>query len=476
MENKTLISVAPGDGVGPEITAATLQILRAAGARIEIQSVVMGAQAYAAGYKSGITPKAWDSIRRSRVLLKAPVSTPPDCRFRSPNVIIRKKLGLYANVRPCVSYYPFVQTRHPGMNVVIIRENEEDLYAGLEHRQSRDVTQCTRLLSHTGSEKILRYAFEYARTHFRKKVSCFTRDHVMKITDGLFHRVFRNIAREYPDLENEHWVVDVGAAHLAENPQQFDVIVTPNLYGDLLTDMTAQLAGSIGLAGSANLGETCAMFETVHGSAPARAGRDQANPSGLILAAVMMLRHIEQADIAEWVHNAWLRTLEDGQHTYDIQHGRTRQVLGTAAFAQAVIARLGQEPEVLSPVRYQNHSPITLPPPVHRPVIHKDLVGLDVFLVADTSPQELLNRLQALPQEHLQLVLLSNREIEVWPRRQSDICFSDQWRCRFFSRERRPVPHRLIVELLSQLYQAGLKWVKTEHLYDFEGQAGYQTV
>ena len=470
-----MISVAHGDGVGPEITKATLKILKAAGARIEVQPVIMGSQAYAAGYKSGITPKAWDSIRRTRVLLKAPVSTPPDCRFRSPNVIIRKKLGLYANIRPCVSYFPYVQTRHPAMNVVIIRENEEDLYAGLEHRLSPDVTQCTRLISHTGSEKIIRYAFEYARTHFRQKVSCFTRDHIMKMTDGLFHQIFRKIAREYPDLENEHWVVDIGVARLAENPEQFDIIVAPNLYGDLLTDMTAQLAGSIGLAGSANLGEDCAMFETFHGSVPGKAGRDQANPSGMILAAVMMLRHLEQADVAEWVHNAWLKTIEEGIHTYDIWHAGSKSRVGTASFAQAVIDRLGQEPMHLKAVRYQNHSPITLSPPMQRPVLHKDLVGVDIFLNGPSQePDTLRKKLEALARPHSELVLLSNRETQIWPKPQSEIEYTDLWRCRFLSKNRRPIQHQEVIHLLDKILNSGLNWIKTEHLYEFEGKPGYQ--
>src|SRR5438128_10213200 len=317
MANSVPITVAHGDGIGPEIMKATLRILKEAGARLEIETIDIGEKVYLAGNSSGIEPSAWESLRRTRVFLKAPITTPQGGGFKSLNVTVRKTLGLYANVRPCVSYHPFVKTKHPGMDVVIVRENEEDLYAGIEHRQTDQVVQCLKLISRPGSEKIVRYAFEYARVHNRKKVTCFTKDNIMKLTDGLFHKVFNEIAAEYPDIENEHWIVDIGAAKLADTPEAFDVVVLPNLYGDILSDVAAQIAGSVGLAGSANIGDYCAMFEAIHGSAPRRAGQNVANPSGLLLAAIMMLVHIDQPDVATRVHNAWLRTIEDGIHTYD---------------------------------------------------------------------------------------------------------------------------------------------------------------
>src|SRR5437667_7741279 len=240
------------------------------------------------------------------------------------------------------------------MDVVIVRENEEDLYAGIEYRQTDQVMQCLKLISRPGSEKIVRYAFEYARRHNRKKVSCFTKDNIMKLTDGLFHKVFNELAAEYPDIENEHWIVDIGAAKMADTPNAFDVIVMPNLYGDILSDVAAQIAGSVGLAGSANIGEKVAMFEAIHGSAPRRAGQNLANPSGLLLGAVMMLVHIGETKAAERVHNAWLRTLEDGIHTYDVYNeGVSKQKVGTREFAEAVVARLGQEPQILKAARYK---------------------------------------------------------------------------------------------------------------------------
>src|ERR1041385_4357678 len=224
--------------------------------------------------------------------------------------------------------------------------------------------QCLKIISRPGSEKIVRYAFEYARRHNRKKVTCFTKDNIMKLTDGLFHKVFTEIAAEYPDIENEHWIVDIGAAKMADTPNAFDVIVMPNLYGDILSDVAAQIAGSVGLAGSANIGENIAMFEAIHGSAPRRAGQNLANPSGLLLGAIMMLVHICQTATAERVHNAWLRTIEDGVHTYDIfDESVSKEKVGTKEFAEAVIARLGQTPQILKARKYskgdESHASVT---------------------------------------------------------------------------------------------------------------------
>src|SRR5678810_934211 len=338
MSQRIPITVANGDGIGPEIMAATLRILEASEAPLEIETIDIGEKVYLAGNTSGIEPSSWESLRRTRVFLKAPITTPQGGCYKSLNATVRKWLGLYANVRPCVAYHPFIDTKHPVMDVVVVRENEQDLYAGIEHRQTNQVYQCLKLISRPGSEKIVRYAFDYARRNNRKKVTCFTKDNIMKMTDGLFHKVFDEIATQYPDIEKEAWIVDIGAAKMADTPETFDVIVMPNLYGDILSDVAAQIAGSVGLAGSANVGDKCAMFEAIHGSAPRRAGQNLANPSGLLLGAVLMLVHIDQPEAAEGVHNGWLRTLEDGIHTYDIfTEGISKQKVGTKEFADAVV-------------------------------------------------------------------------------------------------------------------------------------------
>src|ERR1043165_7900646 len=261
MSERIPITVANGDGIGPEIMAATLRILEASGAPLDIETIDIGEKVYLAGNTSGIEPSSWESLRRTKVFLKAPITTPQGGGYKSLNVTVRKVLGLYANVRPCVSYHPFVETKHPVMDVVIVRENEEDLYAGMEYQLGAGVMECLKLISRPGSEKIVRYAFNLARKHHRKKVTCFTKDNIMKMTDGLFHKVFDEIAAEYPDIANEHWIVDIGAAKMADTPEAFDVIVMPNLYGDVLSDVAAQIAGSVGLAGSANIGENVSMLE-----------------------------------------------------------------------------------------------------------------------------------------------------------------------------------------------------------------------
>jgi Isocitrate/isopropylmalate dehydrogenase len=252
---------------------AVLHVLDAAGAELEMDEIRVGETVYRQGIQAGIEPESWDVIRRNRVLLKAPITTPQSGGVKSLNVTLRKTLGLYANVRPCRAYHPFVRTKHPGMDVVIVRENEEDTYGGIEHQQTYEVVQCLKLITAPGSERIVRYAFEYARRNQRRKVTCFVKDNIMKLTDGLFHSMFRRVAEEYPDVESESMIVDIGTARLADTPEWFDVVVMPNLYGDIVSDVAAQIAGSVGLAGSANIGRECAMFEAIHGSAPDIAGR-----------------------------------------------------------------------------------------------------------------------------------------------------------------------------------------------------------
>ncbi|MHB8294093.1 MAG: NADP-dependent isocitrate dehydrogenase [Acidimicrobiales bacterium] len=470
----TPITVAYGDGIGPEIMDATLRIITAGGAGLDVETIRIGEAAYAQGNAAGIGPEAWESLRRTKVFLKAPITTPQGGGFKSLNVTVRKAFGMFANVRPCPSYSPFVATKHPGMDVVVIRENEEDLYGGIEHRQTQDVTQCLKLITRPGTERVVRYAFEYARRYRRSKVTCFTKDNIMKMTDGLFHRVFDEVAPEYPDLEHEHWIVDIGAAKLADTPEAFDVIVLPNLYGDILSDVAAQIAGSVGLAGSANIGSEVAMFEAIHGSAPRRAGQNVANPSGLLLGAVQMLVHIGQGEAAERVHNAWLRTIEDGVHTYDIYDPAVSTVtVGTAAFADAVIARLGEMPKTLKAATYPATSERISVAVSERPRARKELVGIDVF-VESLQPVEALAKALEDVAEPLELVMITNRGQKVYPGGLPETFCVDHWRCRFQGREPdRPVPYAEVIALLGRLVAAGLPFIKTEGLFSFDGQAGF---
>jgi isocitrate dehydrogenase len=472
------IAVSHGDGIGPEIMAATLRILDAAGARIAPRPIEIGERVYLAGHTSGITDEAWDVLRRTRVMLKAPVTTPSGGGYKSLNVTLRKALGLYANVRSCTSYAPFVATRHPAMDVVIVRENEEDLYAGIEHRQTDEVFQCLKLITRPGCERIVRYAFEYARSHGRRKVTCMVKDNIMKMTDGLFYDVFRELGASYPEIEQDRCIIDIGAARLATQPERFDVIVTPNLYGDILSDVAAELAGSVGLAGSANVGDAVAMFEAIHGSAPDIAGRGIANPSGLLLSAVMMLVHVRQPRVATLVHNAWLRTLEEGIHTTDVRGSHTRRVAGTEEFASAVIERLGDAPRQLEPVEYGETQAKARPAParpVRRPAAAKAMVGVDVFVHdAGSPPAALGERLASLGTEALELQLVTNRGVKVWPRGFPETFCTDHWRCRFVARRRgAAISHGDIVALLSKVTSAGVDVIKTENLCTFDGVPGF---
>ena len=474
----TAITVAYGDGIGPEIMRATLDILEAAGAKLAIETIGIGQAVYERGVSAGIEPGAWESLRRTRVFLKAPITTPQGGGYKSLNVTIRKSLGMYANVRPCVAYAPFVPTRHPDMDIVIVRENEEDLYAGIEHRQTDEVMQCLKLITRPGCEKIVRYAFDYAKQNGRKKVTCFTKDNIMKMTDGLFHKVFNEIAAQYPAIENEHWIVDIGAAKLADTPEVFDVIVMPNLYGDILSDVAAQIAGSVGMAGSANIGASGAMFEAIHGSAPMIAGQNVANPSGLLLAALMMLAHIGQGEVAARIHDAWLCAIEEGIHTGDIfAAGVSRERAGTHEFAAAVMARLGQTPQTLKPAVYAANTQAALPTFAveRRPAAKKEMVGVDVFLHwRDGSPDTLGSRLAAADTDALGLLMITNRGVKVWPQGMPETFCVDHWRCRFMARSKQGIiQHSDILALLQRVTALGFDFIKCENLCNFDGEPGF---
>ncbi|MBA4294351.1 isocitrate dehydrogenase [bacterium] len=469
---KTPITIAYGDGIGPEIMAATLSILHAAEAAIETEEIKIGEAVYLSGNSAGISKEAWESLRRTKVFLKAPITTPQGGGFKSLNVTVRKTLGLFANVRPCVTYHPALTSGPDGMDVVIVRENEEDLYAGIEHRQTQDVVQCLKLITEPGSRRIIRYAFEYAKANGRKKVTCMTKDNIMKLTDGLFHKIFDEMATEYPEIETDHYIIDIGMARIATRPNLFDVIVVPNLYGDIMSDIAAEVTGSVGLAGSANIGHSCAMFEAIHGSAPDIAGKGIANPSGLLLGAVQMLVHIGQGATAGKIHNAWLKTIEDGIHTGDIfKEGHSKQRVGTQEFAEAVIARLGQRPTQLKPIDYPDlHTCISIPEPPRKPIT-KDTVGVDVFINFIGSPDALAASLQPCGNDLLPLQMISNRGLKVWPDGHPETQCTDHWRCRFTSNT--SICGTDIIALLNRINDTGLDFIKTENLCTFDGVPGF---
>lgn len=473
---KVSITVAEGDGIGPEIMQAVLHVLDAAGASLDIHRVEIGEKMYLKGFPTGMDPAMWELIRNTKAFLKAPITTPQGGGFKSLNVTIRTTLGLYANIRPCVSYFPFVDTKHPEMDVVVIRENEEDLYAGIEYRQTPNVCSSLKIISRPGSEKIIRYAFEYARKQGRKKVTCFAKDNIMKFSDGLFRKVFDEIALEYPDILNEYWIVDIGAAKLADTPEIFDVLVLPNLYGDILSDVAAQIAGSVGLAGSANIGEHGAMFEAIHGSAPRRAGQNLANPSGLLLAGVQMLLHIQQADVATSIHNAWLKTLEDGIHTYDIfKDGVSKQKVGTKEFGAAIIKNLGKKPSLLKEVSYKDEKAAQILHKHAETAEKRHLVGVDAFIYHPGTLDQFFAKISHINIGPLRLKMISNRGVRVWPGGQKETACIEQWRCRFLSDEGRTVSQNDLIQILHAFDHMQLDLIKAEFLYTFDGKPGYSS-
>ena len=483
-QKATKVAVAMGDGIGPEIMKATLDILEAAGAPIEPEYIQLGEQVYLAGNSAGIAKETWEVIKRNKVILKAPITTPQGKGYKSLNVTLRKSLGLFANVRPVRALDPFISTGHPQMDVVIIRENEEDLYAGIEHQQTEDVVQCLKLITRPGCERIIRYAFEYAVAYGRKKVTCMVKDNIMKLTDGLFHRVFKEISKEYPKIETEVQIIDIGAARLAAHPERYDVVVTSNLYGDIISDIVAEIAGSVGLAGSANVGREIAMFEAIHGSAPDIAGQNIANPSGLINAAVMMLAHLGKADIADQIKNAWLKTIEDGIHTGDIyQEGWSKSKVSTEEFANALIERLGMRPKNLAPSTLTSGKNEIVIPHYQRSHSKKQLVGVDVFIDwPGSDPQKIGEQLTNLGDRGMKLKMITNRGVKVYPNGQEYTYCTDHWRCRFVAIEAdtqvsppmyHALPYERLLNLLHTLTEAKFDVIKTENLYEFDGVRGF---
>lgn len=478
------VAVAKGDGIGPEIMDATLRILSAAGARIIPEYIDVGEQVYLSGNSAGITQDAWDTIGHSKVILKAPITTPQGKGYKSLNVTMRKSLALFANVRPVAAMHPYVDTKYPDMDVVIIRENEEDLYAGIEHRQTEDVVQCLKLITRPGCERIVRYAFEYARAYGRKRVTCMVKDNIMKLTDGLFHQVFDEIAAEYPDIASDTMIIDIGSARLAARPEAFDVIVTSNLYGDIISDIVAEIAGSVGMAGSANVGTEVAMFEAIHGSAPDIAGQGIANPSGLLNGAVMMLAHLGQTDTADRIRNAWLATIEAGYHTADIYSPESsKHKVSTMEFADAVIAHLDQAPTQLTPSNLKAGAGQITIPPYQRKLSKKVLVGVDAFIDWQGSdPQEIGDKLAALDVFNLKLKMITNRGVKVYPGGLKQTYCTDHWRCRFVTLDTdaatgekvyRSVDPMQVIALLSRLHADGFDVIKTENLYEFDNKRGF---
>lgn len=331
---KHTITLIPGDGIGPEVTSAVVRIIEAAGVQIEWETHYAGAQALAK-FGDTLPKELLESIKRNRVALKGPITTPVGKGFTSVNVGLRKALDLYANLRP-VKSLPNVPSRYSDVDLVVVRENTEDLYSGLEHVVVPGVVESLKIITERASLRIARFAFEYARREGRRKVTAVHKANIMKLSDGLFLDCFRRVAAEYPEIEADDKIVDNACMQLVMRPEQFDVLLLENLYGDIISDLAAGLVGGLGVVPGANIGEQGAVFEAVHGSAPDIAGRGIANPTALLQSGVLMLRHINERDAADRIQSALLDVLREGKV-------RTRDIGGTAStaeFADAIIAKL----------------------------------------------------------------------------------------------------------------------------------------
>jgi isocitrate dehydrogenase len=479
------VTVIPGDGVGPEVVRAGIRVIEAAGVRIEWEEAAAGASVFQTGDTSGVPAATRDSIERTKVVLKGPLETPVGFGEKSANVTLRKLFETYANVRPAREL-PGVPTRYAGegVDMVIVRENVEDLYAGIEHMVTPDVGQCLKVISRKGSEKVIRYAFELARREGRHKVTAATKANIMKMTEGLFKAVFEELASEYPEIKAEHLIIDNVAHQLAKQPNQFDIIVTTNLNGDIISDLASGLVGGLGFASSGNYGDSVAIFEAVHGSAPKYAGKDVINPTALILSSVMMLRHLGEAAAADRVENAVLVTLEEGTATTQDLVRQTGGDVDTAAsttgFTDAVIANLGRGPATLKARRAAPSGPIpaALPAwsygPERYAAIERRTVGLDIFIETAIEADRLGPELEGVAADGpFELHFIESRGTKVYPSVGLSSDGVRLLRARFLTRDGGPALDGDLLALQAHVAARQPGWTHVEKLHVFNGADGF---
>jgi len=473
--DKRTITAIPGDGIGPEVMAATQRILQAANAPVTFETAEAGAAAFRKGIATGTPRETLDSIAATGLVLKSPLETPVGYGAKSANVTLRKHFELYANVRP-VRELPGIVTPFSGrgIDLVIVRENVEDVYAGIEHMQTQDVAQCLKLMTAPGCERIVRAAFAVAGAEGRSRITCATKANIMKLTEGMMKRAFERVGPEYPNIRQDHIIIDNCAHQLVIAPEQFDVIVTSNMNGDIISDLAAGLVGGLGIAPSANLGDRVAMFEAVHGSAPQIAGKGLANPTALLSAALMLLRHIDAFDVAETIEQALFVTLAEGRNlTADL--APRGQGVGTAAFTDQVIENLGRRSHQAS----RAYALIRLMPwpeaTAHTEPASRDLVGLDVFLETDQSPAGLGAALEAMATDSaFHLTGISNRGVRVYPPTGGMTFLVDHFSCRFMlNAPARGSATREIGDLLARI-SARYTWMHLEKLQRFDGTDAFE--
>ncbi len=470
------VTLIPGDGIGPEVVRSTQAVIEATGVAIDWEEHPAGASIFRQGLPSGVPRETVESARRTGVVLKGPLETPVGFGEKSANVTLRKLFETYANIRP-VRELPGVQTPYSGrgIDLVVVRENVEDLYAGIEYMQTPGVAEALKLISRKGCEKIVRMAFEFARSESRHTVHCATKSNIMKFSEGLLKHTFEDIATEYPDIEAQHIIIDNCAHQLVKRPEQFDVIVTTNMNGDIISDLSSALVGGLGFAPSANLGNEVAIFEAVHGSAPKYAGKNVINPTALILTGAMMLRHLGEMEAAAKVEQAVWLTLESGVRTRDIA-GDAGGAASTTEYTAAIISHIGEKSPNWS---MRVHRPLQLPQfssevaQVHPKERHD--IGVDVFIESQLAPEVLGQSLEAATAgTALRLENISNRGTQVYPATSgTTIDHIDHWPCRFLLRDLEgDLPDEDVIALLQRVSQEH-HWVHVERLPVFDGARGF---
>ena len=473
--SKRKITVIPGDGIGPEVVAAALKVIEATGIEIEPEICLAGAKAFEKGIESGVPDETRESIERTKVALKGPLETPIGYGNKSANVTLRTLFETFGNLRP-VRELPGVTTPFTGrkLDIVIVRENVEDLYTGIEYMQTPGVAQALKIISRTGCEKIVELAFEFAVAAGRKRVHCATKANIMKLTEGMLQHTFEEIAPRYPQIEAKHILIDNCAHQLAMRPEQFDVIVTTNMNGDILSDLTSGLTGGLGFAPSANIGSEVAIFEAVHGSAPDIAGKNVANPTALILSAAMMLRHIGEGKAANDIEQAVLVTLESGVRSGDM--AGTAKPSSTTEFADAIIANLGK---VSSTSGSKDFRAVQIPESSNAvqavEVKNRRVTGIDVFIESSLQPEELGNDLKEMCSDTtLNLHMIGNRGNTVFPVDDGrKVTLVDQYRCRFMKKARgEQLVNSEILALLTRIGESHT-WMHIEKLQQFDGEDAF---
>lgn len=474
---KHQVTLIPGDGIGPEVVSAACEIIEATGVAIEWQHAEAGKKVFEAGIASGVAPETMESLNQTKLALKGPLETPVGYGGKSANVTLRKLFEAFANIRP-VRELPGIITPFTGrgIDLVVVRENVEDLYAGIEHDQTPDVSQCLKLISHKGTEKIARFGFELAKSEERKSIHVATKANIMKLTEGRFKRVFEEVAKEYEGIQSHHVLIDNCAHQLVIRPEQFDVIVTTNMNGDILSDLTSGLVGGLGIAPSANLGHEAAFFEAVHGSAPDITGQDKANPMALIGSAIMMFRHLGEFGAAQQIENALIYTLESGEGLPVDIAKKDIPVLGTKAFTEKIIGNFGKTPEFrierqYKPLNIPKQSPIVA---VNRPAERK-VIGADIFIEFDGSSEEIGNSLvESAEGTAFRLKMISNRGAQVFPAAGASPDCVDHWRCRFMvSEAKADIPDEEFAKLFANIAKRSLRWMHIEKLSEFDGEAAF---